>query len=118
MRALFLTTDLMFSSSVYGAAQRVNRELQIVSTCEALQQQAAKQDAGLVILDLSFAGIDLATLVSQLREALADRAKIIAYGPHVNTAMLAAAQEAGCDEVLVRGEFNNQMDRLLVSYLP
>ena len=38
---------------------------------------------------------------------------MIAYGPHVDEAVLADAAEAGCDQVLTRGQFNKQYPELL-----
>jgi hypothetical protein len=43
----------------------------------------------------------------------APAARIIAYGPHVDEALLADAKEAGCDEVLTRGQFNKLFAELL-----
>lgn len=68
----------------------------------------------LIVLDLTTTGLDLATVVPQLRQ-LAPGATIIAYGPHVQEERLAAAQAAGCDHVLTRGQWNAQMDHLLAN---
>ncbi len=35
---------------------------------------------------------------------------------HVHVACLDAAREAGCTEVLTRGQFNKQVDKLLQKY--
>ena len=40
---------------------------------------------------------------------------MIAYGAHVDEAALADAAEAGCDQVLTRGQFNQQYAELLQS---
>jgi hypothetical protein len=41
---------------------------------------------------------------------------IVAYAPHVHEDRLRAATEAGCNEVLSRGQFDRQMDDILARY--
>ena len=116
MSALFLTNDLLFSSKVSGAAAAHKLPLEIAMSVPKLLDRAAAPGVQLVILDLAFHGCDPAQLVPQLRQ-LAPAAKIIAYGPHVQDAQLLAAQSAGCDEVLTRGQFSMEAAGILRRYL-
>ena len=111
MGVLFLTKDLMFSSRVSACAQSLKMDLSVVADHERLLASAAREQAQLVLLDLSTPGLDTTQLVPQLRQLAFSPKAIIAYGPHVHEAKLAAAQETGCDEILARGAFNNRMTK-------
>ena len=113
MPCLFLTKDLLFSSRVEGAAKQIGVPLRILSSPDVPPAAAADTDTRLVLIDLTFPGLDVARMVSYLREQLSDRAGIVAFGPHVSEDALAAAREAGCDHVISRGEFNNRMADIL-----
>ncbi|MDZ4847920.1 MAG: hypothetical protein SGI77_01375 [Pirellulaceae bacterium] len=117
MSVLFLTKDLMFSSRVSACAQTLEIDLSVVSDQERLLASAAREQAQLVLLDLSTPGLDPMQIVPQLRQLAFSPKAIVAYGPHVHEAKLAAAQEAGCDEVLARGAFNNRMAKILASHV-
>lgn len=69
--------------------------------------------AGLFI-DLETPDLDLPAIVSRAREAR-DDCLIVAYGPHVHEARLQAARDAGCDQVLSRGQFDRELPALLQS---
>lgn len=116
MSALFLTNDLLFSSQVSGAAAALKLPLELAMSVPKLLERAAADGVKLIILDLAFRGCDPATLVPQLKQ-LAPVAKIIAYGPHVQDTQLLAAQSAGCDEVLTRGQFSQEAAAILRRYL-
>lgn len=81
-------------------------------TVAALVSQA-ESGVDMVILDLTTSRLNVAEAIAQLRALSKPPKSIIAYGPHVQEAALQAAQEAGCDLVLTRGQFNAQMDELL-----
>jgi DNA-binding NarL/FixJ family response regulator len=112
MDVLYLTGDLLFSSRVSGAAANLGIPLQICGSVDKLLESASNADCRLVFLDLTLAGVDLQAAVPAIRAKL-PQAKIVAYGPHVHEAALAAAKAAGCDEVLSRGQFDREFGRLL-----
>lgn len=112
MGVLYLTGDLLFSSRVSGAAANLGVPLQIYGSVGKLLEFASKSDCRLVFIDLTLAGVDLQAAVPAIRAKL-PQAKIVAYGPHVHEAALAAAKAAGCDEVLSRGQFDREFGRLL-----
>jgi hypothetical protein len=61
--------------------------------------------ADLVVVDLSRAGV-----LEALRQV---DARTIGFGSHVDRELLAAAREAGCDEVLPRSKFFARIGELL-----
>jgi len=66
----------------------------------------------LVLVDLTAPALDIAALVVEMK-ALDPRPTIVAFGPHVHEALLAAARAAGCDQVASRGQFFAQLDGIL-----
>jgi len=115
-RAVYVTSDLLFSSRVTQAARQLGLEIVVVGSEEAVRLESAAGDISLVILDLGRVGSDLLRFVTAIR-AHAPEATIIAYGPHVDEAALASAHSAGCDLVLPRGQFDREMKPLLQKYL-
>jgi CheY-like chemotaxis protein len=112
---VFLSGDLMFTSRVTGAAKAQGAEVTAVARSDALLERL-DEATRLVILDLGTPGLDPAELVPGIR-AKSPQARIIAYAPHVHEQRLAAAAEAGCDEVLTRGQFNAGLDQMLARHL-
>lgn len=68
------------------------------------------------IVDLSSIKLaELEELASSLRSKLS-QSQLVAFGPHVHANRLAAAQEAGFDLVLSRGQFSSQIGALAKSW--
>lgn len=115
MSVLFLSSDLVFSSRLAGVGERLGVEVSAASSIEAAVARVSSHSVRLVILDLSATKTEPASAVSQLRAADASLA-IVAYAPHVHEEKLQAASDAGCTEVLTRGQFDGQMEALLNRY--
>ena len=109
MPAYYLTGDLFFSSRVTGVAQRMGLDLRVIGSIDKLLVSVSCE---LVLIDLTVRALDIAAAVRSIRDKW-PQARIIAYGPHVQEALLGAAQAAGCDEVLSRGQFDRDLERLL-----
>ena len=101
----------MFASRLLGAAQAIGAPVAVAARPAALAEKLTG-DCTLVLVDLSLEGLDLPAAVAAVRSA-APQARIVAFGAHVNEAALAAAEAAGCDEVLTRGQFHKQYAELL-----
>ena len=110
--AVLVSTDLMFVSNLEGAAQRTGTSVATVSTIEMLVERLQSHETSLVMLDLTSPGLVPMAWVEHVRRA-SPITRIIAFGPHVHAAKLAAAVEAGCDEVLSRGQFDARLDDVL-----
>ena len=113
MAAVLLTSDLACSSKAAGAAARAGVELSTAMSIAALLDKVSAQAVELVILDLTTPALDPLQLVPQLRALPAPPGAVMAFGPHVHEAKLAAATDAGCELVISRGQFHAQLDELL-----
>ncbi len=90
MRIVAITSDLMDRSRITGAVDGV----------EFARDAAACAGADVVLVDLA----RNAALVTEIR-AVAPRARIVAFGPHVDTEVLEQAARDGADAVLPRSKF-------------
>ena len=111
MSAVFVSPNLMFASRVSGAAATLKVPMQVLASASDVPGKVTG-NTRLVIIDLSQSGLDLPNLVGEIR-GKAPAARIVAFGPHVNEAELAAARAAGCDDVMP----NSQFDRTYVELL-
>jgi DNA-binding NarL/FixJ family response regulator len=109
----FLSSDLMFTSRLHGAAQTLQVRVEVVANQRDLTHRIPT-DCKLVLVDLTLAGLDLPAAIATLRQA-APLARVVAFGAHVDEEALSAAAQAGCDLVLTRGQFHKQYLELLRS---
>jgi CheY-like chemotaxis protein len=118
MLILFFTTDLVFPSRVAGSAANIGARMETAASQNAFLKiiQAAKSADTVVLLDLATAGIDPAQLIATLKACSPPPRAVIAFGPHVHEAKLAAARAAGCDLVLSRGQFDAQIGAILEQF--
>ena len=112
MTIILFCDDLMTVSQVEVAAREAGLVFRDVSSADAVRQIAETSEATLVVLDLACPAADPAALVPQLK-TLSSAPRVIAFGPHVHAEKLAAAQAAGCDQVLSRGQFLSQLGSVL-----
>jgi len=113
---VYLTSDLMFWPRVKSAAQSMGVETSVVGSRKLVCEQVANSNVDLVLIDLDHPDANVAALVDELSRC-DRRPKLIAYGPHVKEPLLAAAQAAGCDLVLSRGEFHSQFAHSMLSWI-
>jgi DNA-binding response OmpR family regulator len=113
MTVVLLTADLTVVSQVEGAATRVGTVLRAVSSESAAVELCIAEQAELLIIDLNAPSLNIKTIVEQVKTSASAPPRIVAFGPHVHEERLAAAREAGCDEVVSRGRFLSQLDVLI-----
>src|SRR5687768_8053931 len=107
---VFLTSDLHWSSRVLGAAAGVGISCKVVAAPTGLVD--ALPDCRLVLIDLGLAGLALDATVADIKRA-APAAKVVAFGPHVDEALLSSARQVGCDLVLAKSQFHQQYAQLV-----
>ncbi len=104
---LFFSNDLMFASRVKGAAERADLTFRMVPAIA----KADFQKVEFVILDLATKAALAADLVVACNDNCFE-GQLIAFGPHVQTAILAQARAAGIERVLTRGQFDSGLATL------
>jgi DNA-binding NarL/FixJ family response regulator len=113
VQVVLVSADLTIVSRVQGACTKLAATLRTVSNLEQAVAAMDSKAAEIVILDLSTPQLDVDAVVIAARPDAASAAKVVAFGPHVHAERLAAAQRAGCDDVVSRGQFFAQLDAIL-----
>ena len=106
---LLLSDDLMFSSRITGTAQALGLKMDVMKSTKELMARAKERTPTCVILDLSHPEVQIQAFIEKLKDAGSPMPRLVAYGSHVDAAVLRAAREAGCDLVLPRSAFIDQL---------
>ena len=113
VRILAAVTDLFFVGKITAAAKRVGVPVEFVSSEPELLLKTESLPA-LLLLDLNAARLNPVSLVARLKgDPLRRDVRVIAFLSHVQTDLRRAADQAGCDLVLPRSVFSQQLDDLL-----
>jgi CheY-like chemotaxis protein len=115
-QGLLLSDDLIFTSRVTGTARDLGLVVKPARSAEALVEMARQHRPRCVLVDLANPGLDLGELCRRLAEACPPP-RVVAYGSHVDTATLRAARAAGCEPVLPRSKFVEDLPRELPRWL-
>jgi DNA-binding response OmpR family regulator len=111
MTVILISADLTVVSRFQGAAAHAGLATRVVAS-QAAAIECDSENVGLAVIDLSAPLSDIQAIVKHFKSETTPP-RIIAFGPHVHEERLAAAREAGCDEVVSRGQFFGQMESLL-----
>jgi CheY-like chemotaxis protein len=114
---LLLSDDLIFTSRISGVGRDLGLTVTPARTPDALEALARKESPRCVIVDLAFPGLSLPDLIGRLRQACQKMPRLVAYGAHVDAAGLRVARQAGCDVVLPRSAFVEQLPSQLPEWV-
>jgi len=114
---LLLCDDLLFGSRITGTAEALGLHVRVVRTAAALLEAVNAAYAPCVLLDLHNPGLEIETVVRRLKEEPLVLPVVIGFGSHVDAATLHRAREAGCDRVLPRSQFVEELPNLLPIWL-
>jgi len=112
-----LCDDLIFFSRVAATARAAGMSVKQARTVEALLTFARQNPPGGVLVDLHVEGLDVPALLAGLRAACPTMPTTVAFGSHVEAATLKAARDAGCDRVLPRSKFVQELETDLGKWL-
>ena len=111
---VFLTTDLMMSSSASSHARQKKIKYKSVDTAKAAIDMIVENRPHLFLIDLQTPGLDVEELGEMVRELSDSLCPLtIAYAQHVNVELLKQAKAAGFDQVMTRGQFNSQIGTIV-----
>lgn len=112
---VLLCDDLLFASRVTATAQSLGKTVKVARSSAVLKSRITEAGPRFILVDLANPGLVIEELVSWVHSMAAGDAKprIVAYGSHVDAATLKKARAAGCDDVLTRSQFVEQLENLL-----
>ena len=114
---LLLSDDMIFTSRITGTARALGITMKPARSSDVLLAMAQQHTPALVLIDLSNPGLQLPELLQALRTSSSSMPRMVAYGSHVDAAVLRAAREAGCDPVLPRSKFVEELPRALPEWM-
>ena len=111
-KILAVVTDLFFSVKLTEAAKRAGVSLEFVKESNEILEKA-KGLPSLIIFDLNFDAVSPVKLISKLKASSETKGiSLIGYLSHVQAELKQQAQEAGCDMVLARSAFSQNMPQI------
>ncbi len=113
---LVAVDDLLFSSKIRATAKQAGVDLTFARSPEEIIGQARAIKPALVIFDLNSAKTDPINTISALKAdpGLAG-IRTMGFASHVHTELIAAARQAGADQVLARSAFAGNLAEILLS---
>jgi PleD family two-component response regulator len=107
-----VVTDLFFSVKLTEAAKRAGLALEFVTDSTEILEKA-KSKPSLIIFDLNFEKAHPVKLIGKLKgDAATKGISLIGYLSHIQVELKQQAQEAGCDMVLARSAFSQNMPQI------
>jgi PleD family two-component response regulator len=112
-KILAVLEDLMFTVKINEAAKHAGIPVEFLKSQHDVLERARQQPV-LIIVDLNFQSIDPVQLVTTLKSSEETKAiQLIGYVSHVQVELKQQAQEAGCDMVLARSAFSQNLPQIL-----
>ena len=108
-RVLAVVTDLFFSVKLSEAAKRNGMPLEFVKSGEEVLEKARSRPT-LIVFDLNFDAVEPLKLIAQLKGDPDTRSvSLLGYLSHIQGELKQQAQEAGCDMVMARSAFSQNL---------
>jgi len=115
-RVIAVVDDLFFTVKIHDAAKRSGVAIEFVKS-EIDAMDKARSNPVLMILDLNCAAIDPLRLIGSLKgDDSTRKIPLLGYISHVQGELKQQAQRAGCDTVLARSAFSQNLPQILKRY--
>lgn len=115
-RVVAVLSDLMFTVKIQEAAKRAGMDSVFVTSQQHALAQA-RQNPAVIIFDLNYAAVEPLELIAQLKSDQATTSiDLVGFVSHVQVDLKKAAQEKGCDVVIARSAFSQNLPTLLGRY--
>lgn len=113
---LVAVDDLLFSSKIRATARQAGVEITFARSPAEILDQARAAKPALVIFDLNSGKTDpVATIAALKGDPSLAGIRTLGFASHVHTGLIAAAREAGADQVLPRSAFAGSLADILLS---
>jgi CheY-like chemotaxis protein len=115
-RIFAMLEDLFFLAKIQETARKLNVKVEFVKTDKEILErvrQNGTERPSLIIMDLNIASAKPLTSIPKLKRELKKETTIIGFLSHVQGDLKLKALEAGCDMVLPRSSFSQNLPQLL-----
>jgi PleD family two-component response regulator len=111
-RVLAVVNDLFFSVKLSEAAKRSGLDLEFIKEGNLVLEKAGEKPS-LIIFDLNFDAVQPLELITQLKsKPLTKGISLIGYLSHIQVDLKQQAQAAGCDMVMARSAFSQNLPQI------
>jgi len=111
-KVLAVVSDLFFSVKLADAAKRFGLALEFVKEPGQVLEKAAQMPS-LIVFDLNFDAVQPLDLITKLKADAGTRPiSLIGYLSHVQGELKQQAQDAGCDMVMARSAFSQNLPQI------
>lgn len=116
----FFIEDLFFIAKIQETARKLGVKIAFIKndkeSIAALTGLAEEERPGLIVFDLNNANAKPLTLIPKLKTKLKRSTSIVGFLSHLQGDLKAKAVEAGCDTVMPRAAFSQNLPNLLRRY--
>jgi CheY-like chemotaxis protein len=108
--------DLFFMAKIQETAKKLNVKVEFVKSDKEMMDkmlQNGEEKPSLIIFDLNNASVKPLSLIPKLKSKLKKGTSIIGFLSHVQGDLKQKAHEVGCDMVLPRSAFSQNLPQLL-----
>jgi PleD family two-component response regulator len=111
-KVLAVVSDLFFSVKLTEAAKRAGLALEFVKDPHELMEKSTSKPS-LIIFDLNFDTVEPLDLIRKLKSKPETKSiSLIGYLSHIQAELKQQAQEAGCDMVMARSAFSQNLPQI------
>jgi CheY-like chemotaxis protein len=112
-KVLAVLEDLLFNVKIGDAAKRTGLEAEFVKTDKDALLRAKELSPLVVIIDLNCSSAQPIRLITKFKDGELKEIPLIAFVSHVQGDLKQKAHEAGCDMVLARSAFSQNLPQIL-----
>jgi CheY-like chemotaxis protein len=115
-RIFCLVDDLFFLAKIQEVSRKLNVKVEFVKSDKEIGDKVgeeADENPSLIIVDLNSNNIKPLPMISKLRSRFKKSTSIVGFVSHVQGDLKVKAQEAGCDVVMPRSAFSQNLPSIL-----
>ena len=112
-KVLAVVSDLFFSVKIVDAAKRAGMAVELIKDPQELMTKA-KDKPNVIIFDLNFESVNPLDIITKLKgNAELKNISLIGYLSHVQGELKQKAHDTGCDMVLARSAFSQNLAQIM-----
>lgn len=114
-RIFAFVDDLFFVAKIQEVSRKLNVKVEFVKTDKEIAEKTenAEEKPSLIIVDLNSNGIKPLPVITKMRSKYKKATSIVGFVSHVQGDLKVKAQEAGCDVVMPRSAFSQNLVSIL-----
>jgi len=107
--------DLFFVAKIQEISRKLNVKVEFVKTDKEILEKTenSEEKPSLIIVDLNSNGIKPLPVITKMRSKFKKSTSIVGFVSHVQGDLKVKAQEAGCDVVMPRSAFSQNLANIL-----